>query len=427
MNNIIIFDIVADICGLLFCVIGVTVLAIWHKFLKNTFKYFVAILSANAVSLLANMFGLIFKGTSGDVVHTLLAITNFVEFASGYALSLLFTLFLFHYIEKDGVKIKYKKWPFLYFAIELLMLVISQFNHMFYYINSSNIYCRGELFYVSQAVAILSMVADLVVIVIYRKSLNKNEMVPFFVYIFFPVAALIIQMFMYGIYILLLSTTVSAFLMFVMMLSIQVKDFYEKEKELSDMRLRLTFSQMQPHFLFNTLVAIKHLCKIDSEAATQSIENFSYYLRGNIDSITCNKCIPFNTELEHIKNYLSLEKKRFGDRLSISLDLKEKDFFIPPLTLLTIVENAVKYGTTQKLEGVEIKVSSFCDDKNYYVEVVDNGLGFDTENYKNDGKKHIGIDGVKIRLENMCGGSLKINSIIGAGTHATIIIPLENR
>lgn len=427
MDNLLALNIIVDICGILFCVIGSVVFVIWRKFLNTTFKYYFAIFCVNAISLLANMIGLILKGTDGLTIRMLLRFTNFIEFTSGYTLSLLFTLFLFYYIEKAGGKIKYKKWAVMFFVVVIALVLVSQFNGMYYYIDSANFYHRGELFFVSRILGIVAIAVELLIVIINHKYFRKTEIISFFIYILFPIVALIVQLYIYGIYILLLLTTISAFIMMIMILSVEVEKFYEKENQLLDMRVRLTLSQMQPHFLFNSLVAIKYLYKVDSKQATQTIDDFSYYLRANIDSIACDRCIPFNTEIEHANKYLSLEQKRFGERLNIIFDLKEKDFYIPPLSLLTIIENSVKYGMSWSIEGVEIKISSYSDEKNYYIEVLDNGPGFDPSNYKNDGKNHVGIDGVKICLKNMCNGTLNIDSVIEKGTRVTIIIPKEIR
>jgi sensor histidine kinase YesM len=93
------------------------------------------------------------------------------------------------------------------------------------------------------------------------------------------------------------------------------------------------------------------------------------------------------------------------------------------LTVQPIVENAVKHGTSKKRGGGRVVVSTCEDDANYIIKVSDTGCGFDPSVPKNDGKSHVGIENVRQRLSNMCGGSLTIESKIGAGTLATIRIP----
>ena len=85
-------------------------------------------------------------------------------------------------------------------------------------------------------------------------------------------------------------------------------------------------SQIQPHFLYNMLNTIYHLCDKDVELAKKSIDDFSTYLRNNINSLSTTELILFNRELEHIKTYVELEKIRFGEELQINYDIKTSDF-----------------------------------------------------------------------------------------------------
>ncbi|HIV23473.1 MAG TPA: histidine kinase, partial [Candidatus Merdiplasma excrementigallinarum] len=95
----------------------------------------------------------------------------------------------------------------------------------------------------------------------------------------------------------------------------------------------IMLSQIQPHFLYNSLGTIHHLCGVDPEKAREAVMEFSKFLRGNMESLKARKPIPFARELGHTKNYLYLEKQRFQERLEIVYDIREMDFLIPPLTL----------------------------------------------------------------------------------------------
>lgn len=95
------------------------------------------------------------------------------------------------------------------------------------------------------------------------------------------------------------------------------------------------------------LTTIRYLCKTNPEEAADVLDDFSGYLRGNIDSLTVKGNIPFSQELDHAKKYLAIEKKRFGERIRIEYAIEEEDFSLPVLTLQPIVENAVKHGITK--------------------------------------------------------------------------------
>lgn len=208
-----------------------------------------------------------------------------------------------------------------------------------------------------------------------------------------------------------------------------VKDFKkaqtaaELEKELSEINMTLMLSQIQPHFLYNALNTIKYLTKKDAKAAEKAIVKFSSYLRANMDSLTQKEPIEFIKELEHVRNYIDIEQLRFGDRLNMEYDIDYTNFDIPPLTIQPIVENAIKYGVNQKPSGGTVTISSYECDGNIIVKVSDDGVGFDVNEEKNDGRSHIGIQNIKKRLKAMIGAKVLVESEISKGTTVTIIIP----
>ena len=124
------------------------------------------------------------------------------------------------------------------------------------------------------------------------------------------------------------------------------------EQELTEARVSIMLSQIQPHFLYNSLTSIKELCDAGEQWNTsKALEHFAYYLRGNMDSLSDTRLISFTKEVSHVKDYLYLEKMRFEDRLTIIWELHVTDFQLPALTLQPIVENAVRHGITEKKDG----------------------------------------------------------------------------
>ena len=197
----------------------------------------------------------------------------------------------------------------------------------------------------------------------------------------------------------------------------------ELQQELQESRIAIMMSQIQPHFLYNVLNTIYHLCGKDDNTAKTAINDFSDYLRNNLDSLEQKALVPFRTEFNHIKTYLDLEKVRFDEELEIIYDIKETNFFLPVMTVQPLAENAVKHGISKKRGGGTLTVSTEEKADCYVITVTDTGNGFDMENYINDGKSHIGIENVRQRLKNMCGGTLTVKSEIGVGTKAVVTIP----
>ena len=195
------------------------------------------------------------------------------------------------------------------------------------------------------------------------------------------------------------------------------------ELKLQESKISIMLSQIQPHFLYNTLNSIYQLCETNPMRARFMVNSFAEYLRNNLSSLDDPGLISFETELAHVNTYLDIERMRFEDTLEIEYDIKCIDFSLPVLTVQPIVENAVKHGTSKKRGGGKVIISTDETEKSYIIKVADTGCGFDPSQPKDDGKQHVGIENVKQRLSNMCEGTLLIESTIGEGTTVTITIP----
>ena len=202
----------------------------------------------------------------------------------------------------------------------------------------------------------------------------------------------------------------------------QMDRYLEQKKEITKMKIDVMLSQIQPHFLYNSIGAISELCKQDPLQAREALQSFADYLRGNMNSLNSPDFIPFTEELSHIEAYLKLEKMRFADKLNIEYDIEEKDFLLPPLTVQPIVENAVKHGICKTEDGGTVILKTRRDGDEIIISIIDNGIGFDTALFDKNSKGHIGIVNVKKRLEHTNCGRLIINSKDGVGTTAKIII-----
>ena len=187
-------------------------------------------------------------------------------------------------------------------------------------------------------------------------------------------------------------------------------------------------SQIRPHFLYNALTSIAMLCELDPKTAKEATIAFSKYLRGNMDSLKQTKAVPFEQELSHIKNYLFIEKLRFDDLLNIEYDIQTTDFEVPQLSIQPLVENAVKHGVGIAEDGGTVTISTRETDDAFEVIISDDGVGFDVNApKKDDGRSHIGMENTRKRLKEMCGADIIIESEVGKGTTARVIIPKEWR
>ena len=195
--------------------------------------------------------------------------------------------------------------------------------------------------------------------------------------------------------------------------------------QLQENRIAIMISQIQPHFIYNTLGTIQQLCKEDPEQAAKLVQNFSVYLRGNFSELDNTLPIRFAKELEHVHCYTEIELIRFPD-MTVRYDIQTEEFLLPALSVQPLVENAIKHGLMGLEEGGTVTVTAFETETHYCVRVADDGVGFD-EAVLQDERKHIGIRNVRERLQVMCGGSLTVESQQGKGTIALIQIPKEGK
>ena len=176
------------------------------------------------------------------------------------------------------------------------------------------------------------------------------------------------------------------------------------EAELKDSRISIMLSQIQPHFIYNTLGTIERMCLKDPQKAFDLVRNFSLYLRGNFSELDSVTPIRFADEIKHVEYYVNIEKVRFPD-MSIEYDVEATEFVLPALSVQPLVENAIKHGLMRLESGGTVLVRSYETPTHFCVEVKDDGVGFDTSKLF-DEKKHIGIRNIRDRLEVMVGGTL---------------------
>lgn len=312
-------------------------------------------------------------------------------------------------------------------GLQLLFSILSLWNGAYFTFSRENLYVRGSLYWLSQLVPVLIYGIITAMILRYSRYLERMEVIFLLSYVALPMIAELIQIANYGMALMNTGTTLALLLVFI---NIQLEREFvisRQEAELAQSRIDIMLSQIQPHFLFNTLTTIRQLCEADPMAAKEAIRDFSHFLRANMNSLTNKTPIPFAQELNHAKHYLNLEQQRFKERLKVVYDIRTTDFSIPPLTLQPIAENAVRHGIIKRLQGGTVTISSFDIKYAYVVTVKDDGIGFDAAVPQNGVGSHVGLVNVKTRLCYMSGGSLKIESSPEDGTLVTITIPKEEK
>ena len=186
-------------------------------------------------------------------------------------------------------------------------------------------------------------------------------------------------------------------------------------------RIQIMRTQIQPHFLYNTIATFKALCRKNPEQAAEVADKFGAYLRQNLNSLDMPGRIPFEKELQHTKLYAEIEMVRF-DNIRVEYDIQDSDFTLPPLTLQPMGENAIRHGVRIRKDGM-VRVLTQKTASGHKIIIRDNGKGFDPHDAEIEEGQHLGIRNVRERIESMFGGTLTIESTEGAGTVVTITIP----
>ena len=295
------------------------------------------------------------------------------------------------------------------------------FGRFFFYARNGE-YTRANTMFLSQGYQLVSFIM-VFSLTISDKRLDAGEKAAFSIYCFLPLGAIIAQNLLPGYAIAYLSIVVASEILFSftsIRRSAQLEAEARKNKEAE---IRLMSSQIQPHFIYNALSSVSTLIAIDPEKAQRTLDEFTEYLRRNLSLLSDTHCVLFSEELRHVETYLSLEKVRFDERLNVVYDIGPKDFLVPPLSVQPIVENAVKHGIIKKIEGGMVAIRTCEKEDAFVIEVIDDGVGFDTGALKTKGEGHVGIQNVSYRLATMCGGELEIDSHIGEGTKVTMTFP----
>jgi hypothetical protein len=187
----------------------------------------------------------------------------------------------------------------------------------------------------------------------------------------------------------------------------------------------LTKNRLKPHFVNNILTSIYYLCDGDASKAQNQTRAFSGYLLNTLDTMNRQAPVQFAVELDLVRNYLTLEKQRLDEQLRVDYDVDVVDFKVPPLSILALVENAVKHGIVVK-EGfgtVRI-VTRRAADGSVQVRIIDNGVGFDVEAIEGTAAAHE-LDEIRNLIRQEVNGDMRITSEPGKGTTVTVTLPPE--
>jgi two-component system sensor histidine kinase YesM len=216
-------------------------------------------------------------------------------------------------------------------------------------------------------------------------------------------------------------------------LQLYTEKLVERQKEISEIRIRLLQAQLKPHFLYNSLDTIKWMAKMNEIEGVVDIANdLAQILRC---SISDNQFIPLYRELDVVESYIAIQKIRFSGKFKHSINVPEDllDIEVPKLILQPLVENSIIHGLRDKESG-QISIIGKMENGNLLLTVRDNGCGMPPElvdkynqaDFDKD-EGHLGIYNVSNILKLYYGQNygLYVTSSIDCGTDITVVLPAK--
>ncbi len=203
-------------------------------------------------------------------------------------------------------------------------------------------------------------------------------------------------------------------------------DRAREEKQMLSARLQLLQAQVEPHFLFNTLANVQHLIETDAATASQMLGSLIRYLRAALPRMR-EQASTLAREIEMVRAYLEIQRVRMSDRLRFEIDVPDAllSEVMPPMMLISLVENAVKHGIDPLPEGGHIRVTAAWVTTNsaasgLRVSVIDTGAGL--SEHMDIG---IGLSNIRERLATLYGNAARLDLTENAprGVSATIEVP----
>lgn len=384
-------------------------------------EYFPILLLMNALVLLADMGTIVFSGDSSHL--TLLRISVILQGSFTFVSLSGFNLYVDKLItRKRGRRPLFRSIPFAICVIMILFWISSLIHGYAFTISREGVYSQGQLFFFVVLVGCLFVIYILFRIIYNQMTgtLESTVCIALYLFIALPFVVLFAALRCQCFSMFYAALTISFLIMFIAIHVTREQHIVEQKMDDTIMQTDLIISELQPHFIFNSLTNIKYLIKKNPEVAENAIDKFTKYLRRNLDTITDQELIPFSEELEHTRTYLWLEMLRFGD-LKVEYSIDNDEFLIPPLSLQPVVENAVRHGVTQKVGGGTIKIYVREMADCYKITVKDDGLGFNSKDLEVD-IANAGILDIRKRLFEMNRSKISIASTEGVGTTVTYTI-----
>ena len=214
------------------------------------------------------------------------------------------------------------------------------------------------------------------------------------------------------------------------------KNLRQQEKEagrlrqlVEESRFAQLQSQINPHFLFNTLQSVASMADMEHATVTSDmVLRLAKFFRYTLE--TEERIVTLERELDLLRDYISLQELRFGERIAFEMECDSScaDLYLPKFILQPLVENSIVHGMRSRAAGGRIRITAYQYRGACIIYVTDNGSGFDREKVlsqtPNNPKRSIGMKNIAARIE-LAGGSFRLFSQPAVGTTARICLPFN--
>ncbi len=306
-------------------------------------------------------------------------------------------------------------------AAGIVLILTNIFTGALFVIDpATSVYQRTDTFYLSSVAPVAMIVVSVAAILMFETNFRRR--IVLLIYILIPLAAMVVQSFLYGISLQYFAMMFSIVLMYANIYLERSTELIRNEAKMSKQRAAVMVSQIQPHFLYNALTAIMNI-KGNPPETRDAIAEFGHYLRKNLDSISQTNAIPVDREIGHLETYLNLRKLKYGDRIDVRMELDDTGFFIPPYTVKIIVERAVEMNVVHGTRNLKMDLRTESNDLEHVLVISDLSPSPDSKEYVTGYNEDIEI--LRARVKNMVGGTIE-NVITPEGAIDCIItIPVR--
>ena len=386
---------------------------------KEMLTFFLAVAIYNACDVLDIVFG----GMPTLLSAVVIRCGVFCYYAVGGFLTVFFLQVTKKQIARKMQDVRLERWILAFQIAQIpmfLLLLLTPFTGALYRINEKNEYVRSWGYTLWQCITIVTLAFIIGVIIRQWKHIDRNLKKIIAVATILPMIGIVLGYHMH----LSMNNIIVSFTAFTMFMiyeqnkvDVLLQNMYELEQakmQLVEKQLLLEQSknqtlmaQIQPHFINNSLMALRAKCADDPEIY-ECITNFSLYLRSHFEALGDTRTISFEQEMLNIEAYLALEQQNFKDRLTVEYDIECDDFNIPALSVQPLVENAVRHGIATYEKGGIVQIHTCRRDGTICIEVINEGYGKHHITVQQEKRKGIGIENVRARLHSMSRGEFEL-------------------